>query len=126
MDNMIGFKFLLQVGDVPYNYMKLFFFKFKQYKKCQHFSFSYFELKYDLLDLAFFTKQKFLYSNLRGYLMVVGVPRICKSFLKFAYVVMCVCMGKVYSLLVRGVSRSKTLIPLILSQSGLMLYYNNK
>ena len=57
---------------------------------------------------------------------LVGVPRICKSFLKFAYVVVCVCMGKVYSLLVRGVSRSKTLIPLILSQSGWMLYYNNK
>ena len=57
---------------------------------------------------------------------VVGVPRICKSFLKFTYVVLRVCMGKVYSLLVRGVSRSKTLIPLILSQSGWMLYYNNK
>ena len=58
--------------------------------------------------------------------MVVSVPRICESFLKFAYVVVHVCMGKVYSLLVRGVSRSKTLIPLILSQSGWMLYYNNK
>ena len=40
---------------------------------------------------------------------------------------LCMCVwGKVYSLLVRGVSRSKTLIPLILSQSGWMLYYNNK
>ena len=51
---------------------------------------------------------------------------MCRRFLKFTYDVMRVCMGKVYSLLVRGVSRSKTLIPLILSQSGWMLYYNNK
>ena len=36
---------------------------------------------------------------------------MCRRFLKFAYVVVRVCMGKVYSLLVRGVSRSKTLNP---------------
>ena len=57
---------------------------------------------------------------------LVGVPRMCRRFLKFAYVVVCVCMGKVYSLLVRGVSRSKTLNPLILAQSGWMLYYKSK
>ena len=39
----------------------------------------------------------------------------------------CVCVGgggggEMYLLLVRGVSRSKTLIPLILSQSGWMLF----
>ena len=45
---------------------------------------------------------------------LVGVLRMCRRFLKFAYVVVCVCMGKVYSLLVRGVSRSKTLNPLML------------
>ena len=44
-----------------------------------------------------------------------------QKFLKFAYDVVRVCMGKMYSLLVRGVSRSKRLIPLILSQSGWML-----
>ena len=54
------------------------------------------------------------------------LTQMCRRFLKFAYVVVRVCMGKVYSLLVRGLSRSKTLIPLILSQSGWMLYYNNK
>ena len=43
---------------------------------------------------------------------------MCRRFLKFAYDVVRVCMGKMYLLLVRGVSRSKTLIPLILSQSG--------
>ena len=57
---------------------------------------------------------------------LVGVPRMCRRFLKFAYVVVRVCMGKVYSLLVRGVSRSKTLNPLMLAQSGWMLYYNSK
>ena len=66
------------------------------------------------------------FSTNEGVLMLVCGPRICRRFLKFAYVVVRVCMGKVYSLLVRGVSRSKTLIPLILSQSGWMLYYNNK
>ena len=64
--------------------------------------------------------------TLKGYFTLVCVPRICRRFLKFMYVVVHVCMGKVYSLLVRGVSRSKTLNPLILSQSGWMLYYNNK
>ena len=58
--------------------------------------------------------------------MRVWVPRMCRRFLKFAYGVMRVCMGKVYSLLVRGVSRSKTLNPLMLAQSGWMLYYNSK
>ena len=53
--------------------------------------------------------------------MVVGVARMCRRFLKFAYVVVHMCIGKIYSLLVRGVSRSKRLIPLILSQSGWML-----
>ena len=38
---------------------------------------------------------------------LVGVPRMCRRFLKFAYVVVRECMGKVYSLLVRGVSRRK-------------------
>ena len=57
---------------------------------------------------------------------LVGVLRMCRRFLKFAYVVVHVCMGKVYSLLVRGVSRSKTLNPLMLAQSGWMLYYNSK
>ena len=42
---------------------------------------------------------------MKGYYMLVCVPRICRRFLKFAYVVVRVCMGKVYSLLVRGVSR---------------------
>ena len=38
-------------------------------------------------------------------------------------VCVCVCVGgEMYLLLVRGVSRSKTLIPLILSQSGWMLF----
>ena len=63
---------------------------------------------------------------MKGFFTLVCVPQICRRFLKFAYVVVRVYMGKVYSLLVRGVSRSKTLIPLILSQSGWMLYYNNK
>ena len=63
---------------------------------------------------------------MKGFFTLVCVPRICRRFLKFAYIVMHLCMRKVYSLLVRGVSRSKTLIPLILSQSGWMLYYNNK
>ena len=53
--------------------------------------------------------------------MVVGVARMCRRFLKFAYDVVRVCMGKIYLLLVRGISRSKRLIPLILSQSGWML-----
>ena len=53
--------------------------------------------------------------------MVVSVARMCRRFLKFVYAVVRVCMGKIYSLLVRGVSRSKRLIPLILSQSGWML-----
>ena len=53
--------------------------------------------------------------------MVVGVARMCRRFLKFTYDVVRVCMGKIYLLLVRGVSRSKRLIPLILSQSGWML-----
>ena len=57
---------------------------------------------------------------------LVGVPRMCRRFLKFTYVIVRVCMGKVYSLLVGGVSRSKTLNPLILAQSGWMFYYNNK
>ena len=61
------------------------------------------------------------FSTNEGYL-----TRMCRRFLKFVYVVVRVCMGKVYSLLVRGVSRSKTLIPLFLSQSGWMLYYTNK
>ena len=56
------------------------------------------------------------------FLLVVWVPRMCRRFLKFAYDVVRVCMGKIYSLLVRGVSRSKTLNPLILSQSGWMLF----
>ena len=38
---------------------------------------------------------------------------MCRRFLKFAYDVMRVCMGKVYSLLVRGLSRSKTLNPFV-------------
>ena len=54
-----------------------------------------------------------------------SVQRICRRFLKFAYVGVRVCMGKVYSLLVRGVSR-RQLIPFVLAQSGWMLYYNNK
>ena len=53
---------------------------------------------------------------------LVGVPQMCRRFLKFAYDVVRVCMGKIYSLLVKGVSRSKRLIPLILSQSGWMLF----
>ena len=53
---------------------------------------------------------------------MVWLPRMCRRFLKFTYDVVRVCMGKMYSLLVRGVSRSKTLIPLILSQSGWMLF----
>ena len=57
---------------------------------------------------------------------LVGVLRMCRRFLKFAYVVVRVCMGKVYSLLVRGVSWSKTLNPLMLAQSGWMLYYKSK
>ena len=61
--------------------------------------------------------------GVKGYfLMVFWVPRMCRRFLKFAYDVVRVCMGKIYSLLVRGVSRSKRLIPLILSQSGWMLF----
>ena len=63
---------------------------------------------------------------MKGNFMLVCAARICRRFLRFAYVVVRVCMGKVYSLLVRGVSRSKTLNPLILSQSSWMLYYNNK
>ena len=51
---------------------------------------------------------------------------MCRRFLKFADDVVRVCMGKVYSLLVKGLSRRTTLNPLILSQSGWMLYYNNK
>ena len=60
---------------------------------------------------------------MKGNLMVlvVWLPRMCRRFLKFAYDVVRVCMGKMYSLLVRGVSRSKTLNPFILSQSGWML-----
>ena len=58
--------------------------------------------------------------------VLIGVPRMCRRFLKFAYVVVRMCMGKVYSLLVRGVSRSKTLNPLMLAQSGWMLYYKSK
>ena len=38
--------------------------------------------------------------------MVVWLPRMCRRFLKFAYDVVRVCMGEIYSLLVRGVSRS--------------------
>ena len=53
---------------------------------------------------------------------LVGVPRMCRRLLKFAYDVVRVWMGKIYSLLVRGVSRSKRLIPLILSQSSWMLF----
>ena len=53
--------------------------------------------------------------------LVVWLRGMCRRFLKFAYDVVHVCMGKMYSLLVRGVSRSKTLNPLILSQSGWML-----
>ena len=34
-----------------------------------------------------------------------SVWRICRRFLKFAYVAVCVCMGKVHSLRVRGISR---------------------
>ena len=47
--------------------------------------------------------------KLKGYFVgdLVGVSRMCRRFLKFAYVVMRVWMGKVYSLLVRGVSRRK-------------------
>ena len=56
----------------------------------------------------------------------VLLMRMCRRFLKFVYVVVRVCMGKVYSLLVRGVSRSKTLNPFVLAQSGWMLYYHNK
>ena len=60
--------------------------------------------------------------TIEGVLMLVWVPRMCRRFLKFAYDVMRVCMGKVYSLLVRGVSRSKTLNPFALARSGWMLY----
>ena len=67
-----------------------------------------------------------MWVGMRGIFMLVCAPRICRRFLKFAYVVVRMCMGKVYSLLVRGVSRSKTLNPLILSQFDWMLYYNNK
>ena len=62
---------------------------------------------------------------MKGNFMLVCAPRICRRFFKFAYVVR-VCMGKVYSLLVRGVSRSKTPNPFVLAQSGWILYYNNK
>ena len=71
-------------------------------------------------DIGFSTNEGVITGGL------VGVPRMCRRFLKFAYVVVHVCMGKVYSLLVRGVSRSKTLNPLMLAQSGWMLYYNSK
>ena len=40
-------------------------------------------------------------------IFVAGVQRICSRFLKFAFVNVCVCMRKVYSLLVRGVSRRR-------------------
>ena len=53
---------------------------------------------------------------------MVWLPRMCRRFLKFAYDVVRVCMGKMYLLLARGVSRSKTLIPFILSQSSWMLF----
>ena len=49
--------------------------------------------------------------------------RMCRRFPMFAQDVVCVCGGgEMYLLLVRGVSGSKTLIPLILSQSGWMLF----
>ena len=54
--------------------------------------------------------------------LMVWLLQMCRRFLKFAYDVVRVCMGKIYSLLVKGVSRSKTLNPLILSQSGWMLF----
>ena len=67
-------------------------------------------------DIRFSTNEGVINEGL------VGVAQMCRRFLKFAYDVVRVCMGKIYSLLVRGVSRSKTLNPLILSQSGWMLF----
>ena len=64
--------------------------------------------------------------KLKGNFMLVCAPRICRRFFKFVYVVVRVCTGKAYSLLVRGVSRSKILNPFVLAQSGWILYYNNK
>ena len=51
---------------------------------------------------------------------------MCRRFLKFAYDVVRVCMGKIYSLLVRGVSRSKTLNSFDFVTIRLdTFYYNN-
>ena len=75
-------------------------------------------------NLFLLLPQDIRFSTNEGVLSA-SVQRIYRRFLKFAYVDVRVCMGKVYSLLVRGVSR-RQLIPFVLAQSGWMLYYNNK
>ena len=60
------------------------------------------------------------YRNLKGLFV-----RECAEGSRCSRKTLCVCVGgggEMYLLLVRGVSRSKTLIPLILSQSGWMLF----
>ena len=67
---------------------------------------------------------------MKGYFLWFGY-RECvegsRCLRKTLCVCVCVCVGKMYLLLVRGVSRSKTLIPLILVTIRLdAFYYNNK
>ena len=70
-----------------------------------------------------FSKNSLNFS-LKGYIRL-GVQRMYRRFLKFAYVDVRVCMGKcLLTFGERGIQ--KTLIPFVLAQSGWMLYYNNK
>ena len=65
----------------------------------------------EFIELNFITNHCFPSTlGLKGLFCdgLVGVSQMCRRFLKFAYDVVRVCMGKMYLLLVRGVSRSKT------------------
>ena len=70
-----------------------------------------------------------LHEIVKGYfngLVTVNVKKVPDVRVRRC-VCVCVCGGKMYLLLVRGVSRSKTLIPLILVTIRLdAFYYNNK